>query len=67
MPLKAYPTAGRLAKLVSMAAIMSIMIMLGHMTPKVAIAAPRDPFSLQPIKVAVFTAMMPGVHWPMAK
>ena len=47
--------------------IMSIMIMLGHMTPKVAIAAPRDPFSLQPMKVAVFTAMTPGVHWPMAK
>ena len=39
----------------------------GVTTPSVAAAEPRKPRSLPPIIVAVFTAMTPGVHWPMAK
>ena len=34
---------------------------------KVATMPPGIPFRLWPIKVAVFTAIIPGVHWPMAK
>ena len=36
-------------------------------TPKVAKMPPRLPFSLYPTKVAVFTAITPGVHCPTAK
>ena len=35
--------------------------------PSVAAMPPRIPACFCPTKVAVFTAMMPGVHWPMAK
>ena len=38
----------------------------GNTTPKVANIAPITPFSLYPTKVAVFTAIIPGVAWPTA-
>ena len=36
-------------------------------TPSVAQMPPQMPLYLWPMKVAVLTAMTPGVHWPMAK
>ena len=44
-----------------------MMIRDGNTTPRVARTPPKMPRYLCPMKVAVFTAMMPGVHWPMAK
>ncbi len=44
-----------------------IVTTLGKITPRVAMTPPGVPFSLEPTKVAVLTAMTPGVHWPMAK
>ena len=38
----------------------------GNTTPRVATTPPILPSTLRPAKVAVFTAMTPGVHWPMA-
>ena len=47
---------------------MSMMMMMqGKTSPRVATTPPALPFRLWPTKVAVLTAMMPGVHWPMAK
>ena len=39
----------------------------GNTTPSVATMAPIVPFCFLPIKVAVFTAITPGVHCEMAK
>ena len=39
---------------------------LGKITPRVARIPPGIPAIFWPTKVAVFTAIMPGVHWPMA-
>ena len=44
-----------------------MMTMEGNTTPRVANTPPAAPFCFCPTKVAVFTAMTPGVHWPMAK
>ena len=38
----------------------------GNTTPSVATMPPGMPLNFWPMNVAVFTAMMPGVHWPMA-
>ena len=38
----------------------------GKTSPRVATTPPAMPAWLRPTKVAVFTAMMPGVHWPTA-
>ena len=43
------------------------MMREGNTRPRVATTPPETPRYLCPTKVAVFTAMMPGVHWPMAK
>ena len=43
-----------------------MMIMDGVMTPMVAKTPPQKPLSLQPMKVATFTAIIPGVTWPKA-
>ena len=38
----------------------------GKATPSVATIPPRIPANFCPIKVATFTAMIPGVHCPSA-
>ncbi len=38
----------------------------GKIKPRVARMPPPRPAVLYPTKVAVFTAIIPGVHWPMA-
>ena len=43
-----------------------IMIMDGVMTPRVAKMPPQKPFSFKPMKVATFTAIIPGVTCPRA-
>ena len=43
-----------------------MMTRQGNTSPRVA-TTPAAPFRLCPTNVAVLTAMMPGVHWPMAK
>ena len=50
------------AKFEIKAAIIVIMIMLGVITPSVAKSAPKKPFIFEPINVAEFTAITPGVH-----
>jgi len=54
------------AKFCKKAAMAAMMIMDGKTTPSVARIPPNMPASVYPTKVAVFTAMMPGVHWPTA-
>ncbi len=66
-PAKAWPTAGMWAKLRRKAAMRVMMTMEGKTMPRVAMTPPSTPFRLEPKKVAVLTAMTPGVHWPMAK
>ena len=46
--------------------MMVIIMRLGKITPNVVRNPPKTPLRLQPMNVAVFTAMTPGVHWPMA-
>lgn len=67
MPAKAWMINGFAAKLERNMAIAVIISMEGVMTPKVAARPPEKPFCLYPTKVATLTAIMPGVHWPMAK
>ena len=67
MPARACWTTGISAKLVRKAAMMVIITRLGNTTPRVAMVPPRLPRYFCPMKVAVLTAMTPGVHWPMAK
>ena len=43
-----------------------IIIIDGVTTPNVAIIPPGMPATLHPTNVAVFTAMTPGVHCPIA-
>ena len=38
----------------------------GKTTPSVATTPPSEPPTLRPANVAVFTAITPGVHWPIA-
>ena len=66
MPAKALCTMAKSAKFWRNAAIISIIINDGNTTPNVAIMPPIIPFSLYPIKVAVLTAITPGVHCPTA-
>ena len=66
MPPKAFCTQAMLAKLLITAAMMEMMMMEGDTTPRVVRMPPRMPRYFLPMKVAVFTAMTPGVHWPMA-
>lgn len=43
---------------------MHIMVMSGlKQMPIVAVIAPFIPFNLYPVKIEVFIAMMPGMHW----
>ena len=65
-PLNAWITIGKSAKLLKNAAIRVIITTDGVTTPKVAITPPIKPAILYPIKVATFTAITPGVHWPIA-
>ena len=67
MPARAFCTQTRLAKLLMSAAMMEMMTSEGEMTPSVATMPPMFPAFFRPMKVAVLTAMTPGVHWPMAK
>lgn len=66
-PEKVSCTHVRWEKLVISPANREMMTREGNTTPSVAVMPPATPRSFWPIKVAVFTAMMPGVHWPMAK
>ena len=66
MPAKAFLTRARSAKLLMKAAMMVMIIREGNTTPSVATMPPTTPRRFWPTKVAVLTAMMPGVHWPMA-
>lgn len=54
-------------KLVMTPASATMMSRDGNTTPSVATMPPAMPALFWPMKVAVFTAMTPGVHWPMAK
>ena len=45
---------------------MVIITIDGKIIPKVATIAPKTPFFLYPIKVAVFTEIIPGVLCPIA-
>ena len=66
IPAKAFCTIARCAKFWINAAMTVIMIRDGNTTPRVATIPPMEPASPCPTKVAVFTAIMPGVHWPIA-
>ncbi len=63
----AFCTISNSAKLFKNAAINVTMTIEGNITPAVAAIPPKTPFLLYPINVAVFTAMTPGVHCPIAK
>ena len=67
IPLKACVTAGTSWKWERQAAMVEMITSPGETTPSVARMPPRMPRCLAPTKVEVFTAMMPGVHCPMAK
>ena len=67
MPPRACWTRGESAKLLRNAAMRVMMMREGNTRPRVATTPPETPRYLCPTKVAVFTAMTPGVHWPMAK
>ena len=67
MPAKAWITNGFAAKLERNMAIAVMISMEGVMTPKVAARPPENLFVYIHTKVATLTAIMPGVHWPMAK
>ena len=62
IPAKAFLTIGRSEKLPMNVAIIVIIINDGVTKPRVANIPPIFPFLLCPIKVAVFTAITPGVH-----
>lgn len=62
IPAKASLTISSSEKFEIKAAIMLIITTEGKTTPNVAKTPPMDFLSLYPTKVAVFTAMMPGVH-----
>ena len=66
MAAKALFTAGISAKWVKTPAMTVMMTREGNTTPRVATTPPREPATLYPMKVAVFTAMTPGVHCPTA-
>ena len=67
MPANAFLTHASSAKLEIKAAIREIIIIDGRIMPKVAAIPPAIPARFRPIKVAVFTAIIPGVHCPTAK
>ena len=66
IPAKASLTNWSWAKLDRKAAITVMITREGNTTPRVAMIPPVTPFRFMPMKVAVFTAMTPGVHWPTA-
>ena len=66
MPAKAFWTQARSAKLLMSPARMEIMTRDGNTTPRVATMPPAMPLYFWPMNVAVLTAMIPGVHCPMA-
>ena len=65
-PASACCTVGMSAKFCNSAAIKEIIIKLGETIPKVAKADPKKPPCFLPKKVAVLTAITPGVHCPIA-
>ena len=65
-PAKAWPTQGLSATWERKAAMTPMMTRQGKIRPRVAAMPPGTPFYFAPTKVAVLTAMMPGVHWPTA-
>ena len=67
MPPRASCTQPIFAKLLISAAMTEIITTEGETTPRVATTPPTTPRYFRPMKVAVFTAITPGVHWPMAK
>ena len=67
MPAKACCTQARCEKLLMTPASAVMITSDGNTMPSVATMPPRMPACFWPTKVAVLTAMMPGVHWPMAK
>ena len=67
IPAKACCTHSRWEKLLITPARAVIMSSDGNTIPSVAMIPPSTPACFCPTKVAVFTAIMPGVHCPMAK
>ena len=67
MPEKACCTQSRWEKLLMTPASAVMITSEGNTMPSVAPMPPNMPFCFWPTKVAVLTAMMPGVHWPIAK
>ena len=67
IPAKACCTHARWENVLMTPASAEMMTSDGNTMPMVATMPPRIPCCFCPTKVAVFTAMMPGVHWPMAK
>ena len=67
IPVKAFCTHSRWEKLVISPARAVMMSRDGNTMPSVATMPPQTPLRFWPMNVAVLTAMMPGVHWPMAK
>jgi len=67
IPAKACCTQARWENASMTPARAAMMIRDGNTTPRVATMPPMMPRRFWPINVAVFTAMTPGVHWPMAK
>ena len=67
IPAKACCTQSRWEKLLMTPASAVMIISEGNTMPSVATMPPSTPRCFCPTKVAVLTAMMPGVHWPMAK
>ena len=62
IPFMACCTASISAKFRINAAMIDIITNDGNMTPSVAKIPPNTPANLYPIKVAVLTAITPGVH-----
>ena len=66
IPARAFCTHWIWEKLPMNRAMTVMMMMEGVTMPAVATRAPMTPDLLKPMKVATFTAMIPGVDWPMA-
>ena len=66
IPAKAFWTQARSDTLLIRLASSTMMTRDGNTKPAVATTPPGSPARFRPTKVDRFTAMMPGVHWPMA-
>ena len=66
IPLNAWAMSGVSMNPLRKAATARIIISGPDITPRVARTAPTAPAFEDPTKVAVLTAITPGVHWPTA-